>query len=369
MPIFDQGYQHWNGKLTSQAWRWWAITRHSVRMQLRSKLVKLLMVSCFGPALALVLFIILWSLFDQGNTSLKTLLAFFRIPQQLLDAPDTYRKAVWTLAFHFFFYVQYFLLMLLVMLVGPNLISKDIRFNALPLYLSRPLRRWEYFFGKLGVIAFFVFAVTAGPAMLAWVLGILFSLKLSIITELLPLLGGILMTSLIISLIFGLWMLALSSLTRNSRYVSIMWFAWWLLTNMLWVMLFIASGYEEWSCLASFTKNVQRVQEALLDTETAWQQLDEGYRIIRSKLPGGNMVEQMSRNRRGGPLNVERIREKPADDRIAVLTMYRNGKEISRGRDIRSLYPWQWSAGMLVLYGVVSLCILTTRVKSLDRLR
>lgn len=370
MPIFDQGYQHWNGKLTSQAWRWWAVTRHSVQMQLRSKLVRLLMIICFAPALALVSFIILWSMFEQGNTSIRTLLAFFNFPDQLLNAPDVYRKAVWTLAFHFFFFVQYFLLMILVMLVGPNLISKDIRFNALPLYLSRPLRRWEYFFGKLGVIAFFVFTVTAGPAVLAWVLGILFSLKLSIITEMLPLLWGILLVSLLISLVYGLWMLALSSLSRNSRFVSIMWFAWWLLTSALWIMLVIATNFAEWSKLASFTMNVQRIQEYILDTEQAWKKLDEGYKILLST--GAKIVSNpmgVGRNRKRPDRVENQTNESSSEYQIGVIMVNRGDGPIAYGKPYRSLYPWQWSAYMLVLYGVVSLCILRTRVKTLDRLR
>ena len=48
--------------------------------------------------------------------------------------------------------------MLLVVLAGPNLISRDLRFNALPLYFSRPLTRLDYFLGKLGVIAALVAA-------------------------------------------------------------------------------------------------------------------------------------------------------------------------------------------------------------------
>ena len=31
MPIFDQGYQHWQGKLSGHAWRWLSITRQGVR--------------------------------------------------------------------------------------------------------------------------------------------------------------------------------------------------------------------------------------------------------------------------------------------------------------------------------------------------
>lgn len=358
MPIFDQGYQHWNGQLSSQLWRWWAVTRNGIRMQFRSKLTRFCLIACFGPALALASFMILWSLFEQGNATIKTLLNF--LPDDLKNLPANYRVTMWTLAYHFFFFVQTFLLMILVLLVGPGLISKDLRFNALPLYLSRPLRRWEYFLGKLGVIMFFVLLVTAAPAVFAWILGVLFSLKLSIFLEVLPLLGGILLVSLIIAVIYGLWMLALSSLSRNSRYVAMMWFGWWLLSGALSVILFLASGFAEWSFLASFTRNVQRVQEQVLNTEAAWQQVDIIYKKVLetgSKASGGRL-----RPNNGG------------DDRVFLSTIPRHrqpqpGESQVRSSSLRSLFPWYWSAGVLVFMGVLSLCILMFRVKSLDRLR
>lgn len=354
MPIFDQGYQHWNGKLSSQLWRWLAITRHGIQMQLRSKLTRYVTIACFGPALALAAFMILWSLFEQGNEYIKPLIAIV-LPKELLDVPHEYRLAVWTLAFHFFFYLNSFLLMLLVLLVGPNLISRDIRFNALPLYLSRPLSRWEYFLGKLGVIAAFVLAVTAIPACFAWLLGVLFSLKLTIVLEVLPLLGGSLLVSLMMAVVYGLWMLALSSLSRNSRYVSMMWFAWWLLTSSLALMLFFASGFEDWSNLAGFTKNIQRVEEAMLNTEPAWQKIDQAVKIAREALvaKGGNRVP------------VPRV----LDRRVGLVTINTSKGQVVRSGLFRSIYPWYWSAGALLFLGVLSLCILTFRVKSLDRLR
>ncbi len=52
-------------------------------------------------------------------------------------------------------------------MVGPNLISQDLRFNAIPLYFSRPVRRFDYFLGKLGVIATFLAAVSIVPAVAA----------------------------------------------------------------------------------------------------------------------------------------------------------------------------------------------------------
>ena len=40
MPIFDQGYQHWQGTLSGHAWRWLAISRHGIAMQWKGKGVK-----------------------------------------------------------------------------------------------------------------------------------------------------------------------------------------------------------------------------------------------------------------------------------------------------------------------------------------
>ena len=156
MPIFDQGYQHWSGQLSGHAWRWLAITRHGVRNALAK------------PARAAVSLLVAWlpalvlvgralhvgargaavrpgrrrssrcsRRFSAGRSS----------PARATIASKSGRSAStiflpWELWFS----------MVLVLLVGPNLISQDLRYNALPLYFSRPLRRIDYFLGKLGVI-------------------------------------------------------------------------------------------------------------------------------------------------------------------------------------------------------------------------
>ena len=73
--------------------------------------------------------------------------------------------------------------MLLVLVVGPDLVSQDLRFNALPLYFSRPLRRIDYFLGKLGVIALFLAAVAVVPAVAAYLLGVAFSLDFAVVRD------------------------------------------------------------------------------------------------------------------------------------------------------------------------------------------
>jgi ABC-2 type transport system permease protein len=58
--------------------------------------------------------------------------------------------------------------------VGPELVSRDLRNNLLPLYFSRPVTRTDYALTKLAALASAVFALLAAP-MLIMFLGIAFS--------------------------------------------------------------------------------------------------------------------------------------------------------------------------------------------------
>src|SRR5882724_8495326 len=155
MPIFDQGYQHWNGPLSGHAWRWLAVARHGVRATLKNRLVRWFLFAAWMPALALVATLALWGLLEQQSESV---LSFLRnlLPPEMIGQPRDFRAPVWTIVYSFFFKAELGIALFLVLTVGPSLVSRDLRFNALPLYFSRPLRRIDYFVGKLGVIAFFL---------------------------------------------------------------------------------------------------------------------------------------------------------------------------------------------------------------------
>ncbi|HEX9336387.1 MAG TPA: hypothetical protein VF892_10900 [Pseudonocardiaceae bacterium] len=63
-----------------------------------------------------------------------------------------------------------------VAVVGPELVSRDLRNNLLPLYFSRPVTRTDYALVKLAALASAVFALFAGP-MLIMFLGLALSTK------------------------------------------------------------------------------------------------------------------------------------------------------------------------------------------------
>jgi ABC-2 type transport system permease protein len=352
MPIFDQGYQHWQGRLTGHAWRWLTISRHGVRTHLRNRWVRLVVLFALFPALVLAAFLCIWGLIEQKtNQALLQMLPF--LPDAIKNAPREFRVPIWTLAYDYFFQVEMFFIMILVVIVGPGLISQDLRFNALPLYFSKPLRRIDYFVGKLGVIGFYLGAVAVVPAVFAYVLGLGFSLDLGVVRDT----GGVLLGSIgygvVIMLSAGTLMLAMSALSRNSLYVGAIWVGIWLISGAAGSIL-SETVRADWCPLASYTANLQRIGQALLGTDIAEKRIRDTMlppeaAVAVSQIQGprqsGKGGAAPPRPHRGrGPGGVEQQQHRPSP-------------------------RWYWCAGVLLgLFGLSS-WILTTRVKSLDRLK
>jgi ABC-2 type transport system permease protein len=422
VPIFDQGYQHWNGTLAGHRWRWLAVARHGIRQLRKSWVVRIMMLVAWLPALALVAALTLWGLLEQQAA---TVVAFLQrmFPPEVIASPQDYRSAVWTVAYTYFFKAELFCALFLVLTVGPSLVSRDLRFNALPLYLSRPVRRIDYFLGKLGIIAFFLAATVIAPAVGAYLLGLAFSLDLGVIRDTHRLLWASLVYGLVIALSAGTLMLALSSLSRRSIYVGLAWagfiFLGHMVSNVLmavendterheivqvgikqWVEKnppppgvemygaypsFRGRGSKEkgkeptaeekarekwmtswsqahselytqaedrraaraptnWRPLLSYGSNLDRLGEWLLDSDSAWVLL--GKTAERPRAMAAPLARTQGVPLPSGPVN---------DRRLANQMAWQ--------------YPWYWSAGVLGGMWLLSVFILTRRVKSLDRLK
>src|SRR5262245_3038922 len=434
MPIFDQGYQHWQGELSGHGWRWLAVARHGVKAQLKNRLVRLLLLVAWMPALMLVGTLTLWGLLEQQA---ETVIAFFQrlLPPEVVAQPRDYRTAIWTIAYSYFFKAELICSLFLVMIVGPNLVSRDLRFNALPLYFSRPLRRIDYFFGKLGVIGFFLAATVIVPAIGAYILGVAFSLDLEVIRDTHRLLWAGLLYGLVITVSSGTLMLALSSLSRRSIYVSIAWAGFIFLSHMVssilvgirddidrqqivrggieqwvkenppppgvemsgpyprtrynpprpntldksdktdkppeltkeerarerwlrdWSNAFnelnaqaeaarAARSYSDWRPTISYANNLDRVGDFLLDTDSAWELL--GRTLERPRQAVGVLAK-------GRNVPASSLSGPPNDRRLAERRVWQ--------------FPWYWSVGVLTGLCLVSVFVLSRRVKSLDRLK
>jgi ABC-2 type transport system permease protein len=377
MPVFDQGYQHWQGTLSGHGGRWLAIARQGIRAQLRNRRTKYLIIAAWTPALGLAAFLAIWGLFEKKADVLQPFLDIFQklLPLEIFDGPRAFRSSIWTIAIDTFLWIETGLALLLVLLVGPDLISQDLRYNAMPLYLSRPMRRFHYFTGKLGVIVGFLAMVTVVPALIAYIVGVAFSLDWTVVRDTWRVLAGSLVYGVVIALACGLTMLAFSSLSRNSRAVAMIWVGLWLITGGIAGTLVDSTRNRldphdaangRWWVL-SFGANLDRLREATLDTPEAYRHVVDAFQ--RAAASAANIaqghVSEVGRGPFGLPFG-RRNRQgmpppPPPPTAMEPPPMFANL--------ITPPFPWSWSVGVLAGLSLVSIAVLSNRIKSLDRLR
>lgn len=137
------------------------------------------------------------------------------LPQAQFLAPDARM-------FRSFLEQQEIFLFFITVYAGTGLIANDRRANALQIYLSRPLTRLEYIFGKFAILLALLLLVTWLPAMLLLVIQVMFAGSFAFFLGNLFLVPAITIFSLIQVSAVGLAMLALSSLSKSSRYVGVL---------------------------------------------------------------------------------------------------------------------------------------------------
>jgi ABC-2 type transport system permease protein len=390
MPIFDQGYQHWSGELAGHGWRWLAITRHGVRIGMKNRLLRIALLIAWLPAIVLAFFLCVWGLLEQKSELVQPLVPLLTdmIGPEIVNNPKAYRVEVWTLAYDYFLLTELRFSMLVILLVGPGLISRDLRFNALPLYFSRPLRRIDYFLGKLGVVVVFLGLVLVVPSVIAYVLGLLFSLDLTILRDTFSLLFACVGYGAVMSVSAGLLILALSSLSRNSRYVGLFWLAVWFVSSMVGTVLEAVNqerrahhqqmrAIEAQQAAAPPAQPNQPVQPAKTPggrkqrapgpqvdfqqviADTQREQREAAKTDWRPLFSYTANVSRVGAHWLGADASWEKLAETvPAEDRDRYLNVHMGPQ-----------YPWYWSAIVLAVLVGLSVCVLNFRVKSLDRLK
>ena len=99
-----------------------------------------------------------------------------QLHRQLQEDPSQIRSAVWSLVFAMFaLRIQLLFGVLVTAIVGPSLISRDIRTRAFLIYFARPISPLDYVMGKSGILLGMLATVSLIPSLVLYVLSILFS--------------------------------------------------------------------------------------------------------------------------------------------------------------------------------------------------
>jgi ABC-type transport system involved in multi-copper enzyme maturation permease subunit len=224
MPIHDQGYRHYTGPRTLHGRAWWVIARAGILERLRER-----------RFLGLLLFA--WLPFVMRAVQLYIAATF---PQASFLAPDeqTFREFLTQQRMFLFFVTIY---------VGAGLIANDRRANALQIYLSHPLARAEYIGGKLLTLLVFLAAVTWLPAVLLVVLQMMFSGDTKFIAAHPYLIPALTLVCALQVSVAAVTMLALSSLSRSRRFVSMLYAGIGLFAAAMDQALRAATGSRAWA--------------------------------------------------------------------------------------------------------------------------
>jgi len=248
MDIREKGYSHWQGELKASRSNWLPIFFNGIKSVFKKKFAKVIF--AFSGS-TFVIFLL--AVYVSTKPELKILSELVRLLKSDADLFKT-------------FYSNGFLTFMLVILSifsGADLISSDLKFKAFPLYFARPLSRTDYLLGKFSVILFYLLLFTLVPGILLLLFKMIFTGSLAV-SPLLVL--AILAFPLLECVFLASLTLALSILSPNTKFIQIAVFLVYMFSNNLAQILkaifksdrfFIISLQSNLEQLASFLFGLQ----------------------------------------------------------------------------------------------------------------
>ena len=154
MSVYPRTYRGFHGQLTPDKRRLLVITRYGLTDLFQSRAFFAFFLACFLPAVVSMIGIYL-------RYNLEVLAVFNVALDELITVDASYFVNVVQMPLASLAFVM-------ILVVGPTLVSPDLRNGALPLYLSRPLHKRDYVLGKLSVLLILTSAITWIPGLVVF---------------------------------------------------------------------------------------------------------------------------------------------------------------------------------------------------------
>ena len=247
MPIHDQGYRRYLGNRAAIGKSWQVMTRAGVMSVVTKRIFIGMMIFGWIGYLVRAVQIYISQVFTQAS---------FLAPKG-----ETFREFLDQQGLVVFFITIY---------VGAGLIANDRRANAMQLYLSKPMTSYEYIAGKLAILFIFLVAVTFLPAMALLLTQAAFAGSFEFVRNNLYLLPAITLFSFAEVLLAGTTMLALSSLSKSSRFVAVMYAGLFFFTTALFNALRGITGSSRFAWLSP-SASLQQLGDVIFRLEPRYQ--------------------------------------------------------------------------------------------------
>jgi ABC-2 type transport system permease protein len=252
MPIHDQSYRRYGGGRATPGRAWTVIARAGIQQMIGRRAFLAVLLFAWLPFVVRAVQIYISSNYPQVAAML---------------APDARM-------FRDFLSQQDFFVFVVTIYVGAGLIANDRRANALQIYLSKPLLRSEYIAGKAAVLFLFLLVVTWLPAILLLFLQVMFRGSFEFLRNNLFLFPAITVGAFLQALLATFTMLALSSLSKSSRYVGILYAGIIFFTAAVYGVMYAVTGGSTRLSYLSVGANVTQVVDVIFRLppryETPW---------------------------------------------------------------------------------------------------
>jgi ABC-2 type transport system permease protein len=250
MPIHDQGYRRYGGRRAPRGQGWAVITRAGIRTFLAKR-----------AFLGLLLMSWIRFLIEAVRIYLAT-----NVSQVTANLPPAGQSllAVNAQTFHDMLdsWFVNLIVFLITVYVGAGLIANDRRANALQIYLSKPLTRAEYVFGKLGILMSFLLFATWVPAMALLLVQIAFAGSFKFVINNLYLIPAVTVFAFVEVTTISMAMLALSALSKSGRYVGILYTALTFFSGAVYAVLLGVTRSTSFAWV-SFSANISQIGDVI----------------------------------------------------------------------------------------------------------
>jgi ABC-2 type transport system permease protein len=239
-PIHDQTYRHYEGTRTPPGRGWLVVLTHGLKTMTDRRFFLIVLIAAWVPFVVRTVMI-------YAATTNAALARYAPVDAAMFQ--------------HFLQYQGIFVFFVTIY-VGSGLIANDRRANALQIYLAKPLHRSEYILGKLLVLVTYLALVTLVPALLLVLVQVLLSGSTSFLVNNSFVVPAIVLASTLRIVVCAVTMLALSSLSKSSRFAGILYAGAIFFTDAMFGVLGIITGSTRvaWT---SITANLDQVSDLI----------------------------------------------------------------------------------------------------------
>ena len=292
MSLYRSTYQHWKGKYQGIWYRRYAIAANGIQSAWSSKWTRNMVMAAwilsvvqaallFGIGQLLVKDSVIYSLVEQLQPQLQVFAN--GLMSWIVAHPEISVRSIYSFLFYFFSGWMSTLSLIIIALIIPSLISRDLSSKAIIIYSSKAVSRFDYFLGKFFSVFGILCIAWLFPVCSAWLLGGLLAPDWSFVWHsrmaLFKSAAYIIFAASFLSIIA----MGISAVSVKEKSATVIWVVLWILGNVLGR---IGAKTESWIQHLSFNYNLEQLSLKLFQPKNELSLLQDNVPVVGNLLRG-----------------------------------------------------------------------------------